>query len=470
MAKLPAYIIDSFRTVSDYENKGIAGAFKHGAGLDVRKRADTLSCQQGLRREGEGVIVDLILFMVPAIDGNTYLFGDTGKIYKRTAFNTISVVYTDPDGRITGAEQWWQADGYVYLFWQTATKVKSKKIPGQSNWSDVNATIGTQTYPKTNLTTKDWHTSAIAAGALLICNDDKLALVSYDESYTNNALQLVPGTSAKSLVDFNGQAVIAASSNDEQQKAKIYLWSPLAQNYIAAKTIPAKDINAIVVGEVILMQADDVGNIFFSDFINFLPVTSFPAGGSVNPDGVEVLDGVTYFGVFGATDVTKNGIWSYGRKKKNQPFAFNLDYPITCDEIGSIQALAGQLIVSYKVGTSYYLFSTNPSNKQVGVFESLDLYAPEKATPHEISTWKRIKVKCKPLPAGTSISAKYRLDKTGDWKIAKLEGNTAALSVTGAKKANFTIGSPADIAEVQITLTPTANLTPEITRVLVEVM
>lgn len=469
MAKVPAYIIDSFRTISDYENKGISGAFKHGAGLDIRKRGDTLSCQQGLRQEGAAVVTDLILFQVPAIDGNTYLFSDTGKIYKRTAFDTISLVYTDPDGRITGAEQWYQANDYVYLFWQTATKVKCKKIPGASNWSDVNAAIESQTYPKTNLDDEDWHTSAIAAGALLICNNDKLALVSYDESYTPNALQLIPGTTAKSLVDFNGQAVIAASSNDEQQKAKIYLWDPTAQNYISAKTIPAKDLNAIVVGEVILMQADDIGNIFFSDFINFLPVTSFPSGGHVNPDGVEVLDGVTYFGVFGATDATKNGIWSYGRKKKNQPFAFNLDYPITCDEIGSLQALDGQLMVSYKSGTSYYYKSTDPNNKQVAIFESLDLYAPEKSV-SQISNWIKIKVKCKPLPANTSISAKYRLDKSGDWKIAKLEGNTASLAVTGARKAEFKIGSPGDIAEVQLTLTPAANLTPEITKILVEVL
>lgn len=470
MAKLPAYIIDSFRSISDYDNKGIAGAFKHGSGLDVRKRADVLSCQQALRQEGDGVIVDLILFQVPAIDTNTYLFGSTGKIYKRTAFNTISVVYTDPDGRITGAAQWWQDDGNVYLFWQTATKIKSKKIPGQSNWSDVNASIGAQTYPKTNLTSKTWHTSAIAAGALLICNDDKLALISYDKSYTNDALQLVPGTSSKSIVDVNGQAVIAASSTDEQQKAKIYLWEPTALNYIAAKTIPAKELNGIAIGEVILMQADSNGNIFFSDFVNFLPVTSFPAGGQVNPGGMVVMDGVTYFGVFGATDSTKNGIWSYGRKKKNQPFAFNLDYPITCDEIGSVQALAGQLMVSYKVGSNYYFFSTDPNNKQIGTYESLDLYAPEKPTPQEKSIWKRIKVKCKPLPAGTSISAKYKLDKSGDWIAAKLEGSGSILNVTGAKKANFIIGSNADIAEVQIILTPSANLTPEITRILVEVM
>ena len=470
MAKLPAYIIDSFRSISDYDNKGIAGAFKHGAGLDVRKRADTLSCGQALRREGQSVIVDLILFQVPAIDGNTYLFGDTGKIYKRTAFNTISVVYTDPDGRITGAEQWWQSNGNVYLFWQTATKVKNKRIPGVSNWSDVNATIGSQTYPKTNLVSKTWHTSAIAAGALLICNDDKLALVSYDQSYTPNAYQLIPGTSAKALVDVNGQAVVAASSTDEQQKAKIYLFDVTAQNYITTKTIPAKDLNAIAIGEVILMQADDNGNIFFSDFVNFLPVTSFPAGGKVNPDGVEVLNGVTYFGVFGATDTSKNGIWSYGRKKKNQPFAFNLDYPIVCDEIGSIQALAGQLMVSYKVGSSYYYYSTDPSNKQVGIYECLDLYAPEKSTPHEKSTWKRIKIKCKPLPAGTSVEAKYKLDKSGDWIVAKLEGDIATLNVEGARKANFTIGSNADIAEVQLTLTPSANLTPEITKILVEVI
>lgn len=37
---------------SDFEDRGIKGAFKHGSNLDIRKRRDTLSCGQALVDEG----------------------------------------------------------------------------------------------------------------------------------------------------------------------------------------------------------------------------------------------------------------------------------------------------------------------------------------------------------------------------------------------------------------------------------
>ena len=47
------YQISSFRGgISDYDDKGLAGAFKFGYGLDIRKVKDSLSCQQALIEEG----------------------------------------------------------------------------------------------------------------------------------------------------------------------------------------------------------------------------------------------------------------------------------------------------------------------------------------------------------------------------------------------------------------------------------
>src|SRR3990167_4388074 len=77
----------------EFENRGIKGAYKHGQALDIRKKVDSLSCQQALAEEGSGVIVDLIMFIVPCSDGNAYGFGDTGKIYKRTSASNVRVFF-----------------------------------------------------------------------------------------------------------------------------------------------------------------------------------------------------------------------------------------------------------------------------------------------------------------------------------------------------------------------------------------
>src|SRR3989304_1447801 len=88
--------------LSDYDDKGVRGAFKRGQNLDIRRDTDSLKAGQALAEEGiiEGgsqsasaspsvsaaltsVFRDLVHFFVKASDGNTYGFGNAGYIYKR---------------------------------------------------------------------------------------------------------------------------------------------------------------------------------------------------------------------------------------------------------------------------------------------------------------------------------------------------------------------------------------------------
>jgi hypothetical protein len=104
------YELKSFKGgKSDYSDRGIYGSFKASKNLDIRGTEDVLTCNYALVADGTGasgadtIVTDLINFWVNATDGNTYAFGDTGKIYKRTSAGVWSNVYTDTDGEITGA-------------------------------------------------------------------------------------------------------------------------------------------------------------------------------------------------------------------------------------------------------------------------------------------------------------------------------------------------------------------------------
>lgn len=482
MAGNKAFVFNSFTSISDFENTGIRGAFKMGIALNVRKRVDSLSCNQALvdiDNPSSRVIDQIVYFQVPASDGNTYLFG-TSKIWQLASNGTITLKYTDPDGGICGAEEWAQSNGKSYLFWQTATKLKSKEIPGNSTWAtDVNAdiVIGSThyTYPKTNLTSTTWHTSKVANGALIIANKDKLAFVAYDGSYTLEALQLVPGTVAKTILDRNDYAIIGASSATDALNAHIYSWQVGALTYIDKKRIAAKEINGMVDGaEVMLIQADGDGELFFTDFVNTLPVISFPYGGKVNPGGVVDDQGIMYFGVWNCTDTTKNGIYSYGRTKKNAAFALNFEYPITCTEIGSLGVTAGLLHVAYKNNTDYRVYKVDTTTKQVATYYSLDRVAPIKL-PHRSSVFPHIKLVTKKMPAGTSIAVKYRIDKdeaaTADgWVSAQLMGDVVSSDVDNSVESVFRVGAKGNIIETQVILTPHQNATPEVYRIEIPVM
>jgi hypothetical protein len=465
---MPGFSIKYFNGgFSDFNNIGVRGSFKGGKAQSIRRRAATLTCNQALVEESSGTLVDLPRFAFAASDGNSYLFG-SAKIYKRTSGGTLSVVYTDSDGGIIGAGEWWVDNGKKYLYWATATKLHCKEIPGNSGWSDVDASqtgtsSGTQTYPKTNLTSTTWHTMNEANADFMICNDNTLAMVGYDGSYTNNALQLTPDQVARVVIDRADDAVVGTGTKSGQQNAHIFSWTTNSLKYERKKKVPAIAINAMIDSEVLIMQADTDGKLLYSDFFNFQPVTAFPQGGTTNPGGVVDISGVIYFGVFNATDTTQNGIWSYGRNKKNGLFTLNFEYPITCDEVGCLFTVGTTLFCTYKVtgASTYKLMKVDSTAKQTAVFESLEFSLPSTLIPKHLS-FKGVKLLTTPLPASCTIACAYKVDKASSWTSAYLDGNIATMATTNAQEAYFKAAAPAKIVEVQLTLTPSGNTAPEV--------
>ena len=116
-----------------------------------------------------------------------------------------------------------------FLYWTTATKLHRKRLIGSGYtntepWSDVDATVNSQVYPKTNLTSTTWHIMKVIVGTLQISNADTLAMVGYDDSYTNNSLQLIPGNVAHSIIESGMNAKISANKVDLGQPSTIYVW------------------------------------------------------------------------------------------------------------------------------------------------------------------------------------------------------------------------------------------------------
>ena len=525
--KLNVYEVTSFRgALSDYEDKGLPGAFKFGANLDIRKRIDSLSCNQALVDEGllEGsrspsasespspspspspslsespspspstgespspsttpslspslspsvtessspspspspsaglttTFEDLIRFFVKCSDGYVYGFGDTGHIYRRDADNYWQWVYKDADGAIKGAEEMPKDDGTIYLGWCTDKKVKKKLIPGLDNWNDVEEVA-------TNLDPADWHTMKQVAGATKIANMDKLAMVGYDGSFTNEALDLIPGNIAKTLLDRDGRVIIGTGKKGHLTKG----------------------INAAIDAEVPLAQVGNDGKIYFVDMVNSMSSIKFPGGGQVNPGGVtsEVEDinifdweetalswidkqkigGMALFAVYGA-DTGKGGIYSYGRRTKNHPFVLNLEYQIDADELGAIVQVDGVILVSYKDGTDYGVKAVDSTAKAIGIYEGLDFKAPVKK-PVNITTWKQAEVFMTPLPVDAYIEFYYKINKTGSFVKAKTADGSTSFTTEGADEAVFNIAAKGKIFEHKIILYPSGNNSPEIFRI-----
>lgn len=565
---------------SDYTDRGIFGSFKEGKNLDIRGEDDVLKCNQALVSDGTGasgadtIVTDLINFFVNASDGNTYGFGDSGKIYKRTPSAVWSVVYTDGDGEITGAAEWYDPNN-AYLYWTTSTKLHRMVTTG--NWTtDVDATttatnatavltvsdiphndstvtIGTTTYtwkttlstpttvafevkiaasaelsienlvdainltgtigsdystgttihpyvtaakttaatmtvttkvvgdassidvstngdhlswattnlvggtnfstwPKTNLTAATWHTMSQANGSLMICNKTKLAMVGYDNSYTYEALKLRPGITSQALIEYGNQVLVGGG--DGVRESWLTTWEQTSLSWISKNRIPAKTINAICQAEVMLMSAGD-NELFYSDMVNNLPICTLD--GKANPGGVVEQGGLALFGLYGGSN---SGIWSYGRKRKNESHTLNLEQYLDADEIGALCKIAGQVFVSYQHSTTHGVKKVDTATKATAEYVSLDLTMPTEST---VTT---IDLVTGTIPAGCSIAVYYDLDETGSWTQAKLVGDISTASA-GMRDPIFIVGSYGRTINVKLVLTPSGNLTPTVETILI---
>jgi len=508
--------------LSDWDDKGIAGAIKFGSGLDIRKRVDSLSAGQDLTDEGlitahsaspskspsasqsfspsaslsnsaskspssspsaggsgsgsqspsrsaspsgslspshspsvspspsaglTTVFRDLVHTFVKATDGNTYGFGNTGYIYKRDSEANWSVVAKDVNGAIRGAEEKPSSSNKTYLYWASNRVLRRKELPGRSDWNDIEDI--------TESLTPAPHTMKQIGGALYICNKSMIAYVGYDDSFSPEVLDLIPGNTANTIVERNGMPIIGTDK-----------------------------INGAIDAEVPLAQVGTEGDIYFANMTDALPVTSFPGGGQINPGGVALQveqvnfyqwdgDAVSYidkqnvgnmalFGVYGG-DEGKNGIYSYGRKKKNHPFVLNLDYALEADEIGAVTYVDGKVLASYLDGTSFGVKSTDNDHKATAVCESLDFRAPAK-TPASITKWEYAELFMKPLPIQCSVSYYYRVNKDGDFVQAYLADGNVDYTTTGGRKAVFLVQAEGEIYEDKVILHPYGNTTAEVHR------
>jgi hypothetical protein len=460
------WIIKSFRGgLSDEDSVGIKGSFKFGYGLDIHKRRDSLSCMQALKHSKK--TSDLIKYFVLGSDGTTYAFGSGGTIYTKSPTGLFIERYNDANGEIKGAECWSVDDGSTYIVWATNTSVSIKQLWTGNSGNDWGNVVLNK---HTNLDPSNWHTMKRASGALQIANDMFLATWGYDDTFDPASMQIEPGNTIKCLEDRDDYVILGSQSKGGMaEEGHIWSWQTSASNYIQKKKIPVLGINALIRTELLLLQGGVDGELFYSDFTNSVPVAKLPADNyQCNPGGATIDNDLASFGMYGGI---YPGIWSYGRRHKNRPFTLNYDYRLvvgvngsTVTQIGALTSVSGKLLVSWATldGSTVVEYGVNevdPDNKAIAVYETLEF---DGGNPHLLKHFRDVHLIMSPLPVGCEIDVYYKSDKSNSWTLAKTPNNQIGFSVTNATEAIFTINKSSKIMELQISLIPNGNLTPEI--------
>jgi hypothetical protein len=472
---MKSFLIQSFKGgISDYEDKGITGAFKFASNIDPRKKKDSISSGQALADDLlNGIINDNVVAVITASDTNSYWFLNNGKILKRTSLGVWTLAYTDTDTGIVGAAESYNNVGDTFLSWRCATKLHRKRILGtgytDSSWADVDATVNSQTYPKTNLTATSSGMVRWVNGNLIICNGNTLALVGYDDSYTNNALALIPGNVARALLESGSDLKLAANRLDSQEKSMIFIWDGVSQNYNDKMQLPFATINSFIETEIGVIQFGTDGGLYFFGDTTKLPVTRFPGGGQTDPEGADSYEGLALFGVYG-NGTGKSGIYSYGRKFKNADFVLNLEYAFDCDRISAVRVVGSTILFSYKNGSSYGVKKVDTATKAtIAKYYSLDLKAPPEF--QRLIEFAPCVITMAPLPTGCSIELWRRIDKVetgGDgegWFQCNVEGGDLTYDTVGGTEATFLVGDKGKCLELLVVLNCSGNTTPEVYKI-----
>lgn len=442
----------SLGTHSVSASKSPSASASPSASLSI---SSSVSASPSLSQALTSVFRDLIRFFVKATDGNTYGFGNAGYIYKRGPGGDWSVVHKDPEGEIKGASEHYSDSAKAYLVWATHRVLKKKEIPGNSSWNDVVVVAD-------NLTPTTWHTMKNVGGTLMISNKTHLAYLGYDQSFTPEALDLIPGNVATTLVERNGRVIIGT----------------------AREADPNKGVNAAIDCEVPLAQVGNDGEIFYANMTDSIPVKRFPGGGKVNPGGVtNEVDEVNFFeweetavswidkqsvgnlslwGVYSGAE-GYNGIYGLGRKNKNHQFTLNLDYLLQADEIGAIINVNGTILASYRNGSDFSVKAVDSTRKAQGIYEGLDFKSPIKK-PINITNWKHAELFMAALPSGCSVEFWYRINKVESFTRALTADGNTSYGVAGGKKAVFRIHAEGEVFEPRILLNPSGNSSPEVFR------
>jgi len=453
-------------TISDYRGgiieqgrKGPYGSFKFGYGLDIRSGENTLKCQQALKKDSGSVVVDLPLVIIKGSDGYKYAFGDAGNIYRKKT-TTWEKVYTDGDGRISGAVEYTSTSG-TYILYATPSNVKKITLANagtQSDWTSYLTTVGAFT----NGSTEDWHTGWEGIGVVFFMDGDRIFEYDYADAYNANALRLPTHQGAKTIRDRNDRIVMCTGLG------YLFQWDRLADSWFGKKDSQAGVVNAFEWFEGgALAQVGQKGNVKFWNLNEFYPFRRIPGTQTSYPGATCIHNEIIHMGMNGGA---KNGVYAIGRFDQNDPISINLEYipshgKLTGTEIGALCSDGDDIYVGWKDGTDYGIDVTDQDNKASAIYESLRLNMSKEQMDKLVSI---VKIEMLSLPDGCSVTVKFKSTTlTGNedadgWNQAELEGGDTSVDTAGATEGIFQAGAQGETYEVRVELTPNGNDTPEI--------
>ena len=408
---------------SKFEQDGVYSS----TNLDVHTQLGSAQPQLALENESTTPNEACISAILPG--GDTFFFSTTsGKIWKRTAAGTYSLVHTNTQGAHKGAMSF---NGTLY--YASASKLGKQTdalASSEASWSSQNDSFGT--FTKSGA----YHPMAIVGGEVCIGDGSYVAFVDSAGVFTADALDLAAEYTISALIGSGTDLLIGTIIGANVSDCKVFLWDRVSPAFTLEDEVPEIGVNCFIKGDnIIYAQCGTSGQIYYwsgSQLVKYKKIKGVTT--TVAPYNSTLLNGKPLFAVG-----TK--IYSLYRSDSDFPYAIVNEYTAGAS-ITSIVAKTKDLLVS--IGTAIQHIGTS--------------YATSIAeTPEAQGKFKSVQVFYDTYPTGIAIAT--QVDSVGSYttqtpivdtvrKVVYFDGGLGNTNTVQAKitLTPGTIGSPAVVA------------------------
>lgn len=447
--------------ISDSMYQGGQNSVAEMVGLDIHSEPGVIKVNQALTEDTGGVVDEFCKVGVACSDGNTYLFGASGGIFKRTSAGTWTDEGTIAPGAgaaaVLGA-----AEHKGYIYYATQSHIGRWQIG--TAWS-------TRTESWANFTnTDDTYHPMREINEILFIGDAHFVAQIDNGTFSANALDIAQPHRISALGRDGTDLLIGTITSANVVKSKIYRWNTWSVSFTVADELPEVGINAFLdMDNASLISAGTKGMIYEFNGSQAVPYGRiqgiFTKGTTdkcvVNPYSVLNFDGTPLFGVSQSSgNAVKYGLYSLARYSANYPRVFNVDYLASPAkeidmEYGAIIGAGDVFVVAWKDGASVGVDVLDTANKFSGAYLKTRVVSLDREKKSNFGVGYGF---YRSLPASTDIVLKYiknhndteiTMNTTNDVdRLMVYSEENVEEAVTVQYKAEFTVNNN-DAPEVE---------------------
>lgn len=459
--------------LADSKWSGIEDSFYRLVGLDMHSEPAVLKAEQKLTKDSGSTVDEFVKNIVVSSNGRSYHFSSTsGKIWERQSDGTWTEVHTTTpaagEAKCLGAIE---HDGYI--IWATESRlhrILATDAEGSAEWT-TNVEEDWQTFSNTD----DSYHPMIEQNLNLYIGDGNYIAEWDGTTFTEDALDLPSPMRVKCLgkLPTSTDILIGTIVDSNIAKTEIYRWNTWSVSFTSSDPIDEVGINAFIPADnFVFVNAGKKGNLYTYDgvklelFKKVIGSYSSSATALVHPDATASFDGQALFGMSNDSgNPCLQGVYRLGRHSRNYPYILDLAYPIsersdgdlvlTGIEIGAIEVLGQEILVSWKNDTSYGVDLLDSSNKLDGAYFETRVIRADRM---KQTMFPRFEMAYNSLPASTAITLSYDSNYAGSYTTP----TSSQVTDTDRKIITLEEGIEATALQLKCVFTTNSNDTPSL--------